>query len=97
MAAIPYTNFKFALVVSDGKAKTFIAWTYTLVLSWRICFAAPRIDSRVLLPVRGRCLMKMLPAPLQDGRSQDREAIEFENQIRTTTGDCRALSLGNRC
>lgn len=40
-------------------------------------FCANRIDSSDLLPVRGRCLTKMLPVQTWDERKQEAEAIEF--------------------
>jgi hypothetical protein len=41
-----------------------------------------RIDSSELLPVRGRCLTKMLPVQIRHERGQEAEATEFGNQAR---------------
>jgi putative transposase len=50
-----------------------------------------RIDSPLLLPVRGRCLMKMLPVQIRHEPGLNREATELGNQTRIDRGDCRAV------
>ncbi len=51
-----------------------------------------RIDSFVLLPERGVCLMKMLPVDFTNDRQHNQEATEFGNQTRTDSGHRRAVS-----
>src|ERR1035441_2950432 len=51
-----------------------------------------RVDSRLLLPARSRCLMNMLPVEFRHDGQQKREATEFGNQTRTDPGDCGAVS-----
>jgi hypothetical protein len=55
--------------------------------------AARRVDSRLLLPARGRCLMNVLPVEFRHGGRQKREATEFGNQTRTDPGDRGAVPL----
>ncbi len=46
-----------------------------------------RVDSRLLLPARGRCLIKMLPVEFRHDGRQNRKATEFGNQTRIDPGD----------
>ena len=56
-----------------------------------------RIDSWDLLPVRGRCLTKMLPVQSWDEPGQEAEAIEFGDQARVggiVSGEVRVSGAG---
>ena len=54
-----------------------------------------RIDSSELLPVRGRCLTKMLPVQTWHEREQEAEAIELGDQARVVGGGGGAVRVGN--
>ena len=51
-----------------------------------------RVDSRLLLPARSRCLMNMLPVKDRHDGRQNREATELGNQTRTDRGNRGAVS-----
>jgi hypothetical protein len=56
-----------------------------------------RIDSADLLPVRGRCLTKMLPVQTWHEREQEAEPIEFGDQARVGLfggGEVRVVNAG---
>src|SRR5262245_13012905 len=50
-----------------------------------------RIDSRFLLPVRGRCLMKMLPVASLYDEAADAEATKSDDTTRADNGAARAV------
>src|SRR5215472_15293087 len=52
-----------------------------------------RVDSRLLLPARGCCLIKMLPVKFRHDEGQKREATELGNQTRIDPGNRGAVPL----
>ena len=73
----------------------FLFWRLWPTLVFSVNYFFRRIDSSDLLPVRGRCLTKMLPVQTWHEREQEAEAIEFGDQTRVGGIGEREVRVGN--